>query len=167
MDDLVIAKYKEELDWTKDIRGWNIKIYDKSKDIPNIGREAETYIRYILENYKNLPNLICFCQGNPFDHEPDFLKILNKKEPCFFGKITNDNEVGYPNHPGLEIGKTYEKIFGESLDIFRFYAGAQFIVNKEQILKHPLKFYKNINKILLEEEQAPWCLERIWSYIFI
>ena len=47
---IVIAKFNEDITWVKQLR-YNYKIYDKSKDIPNVGREAETYLRYIIENY--------------------------------------------------------------------------------------------------------------------
>jgi hypothetical protein len=57
-------------------------VYDKSKDIPNVGREAETYLRYIIENYNCLPEYVAFLQGHPFDHlkytKADFFDILTQ-----------------------------------------------------------------------------------------
>ena len=34
----------------------------------NEGREGGTYLKYIIDNYENLPDYILFIQGNPFDH---------------------------------------------------------------------------------------------------
>lgn len=72
----VIAKYKEDLLWTKDLPCEVIVLNkdpdDSSWDINynNIGRESESYTRYIIDNYENLnpEDIIVFLQGNPFDH---------------------------------------------------------------------------------------------------
>ena len=73
---MIVARYEENLKWL-DFLPKNIKviIYNKGKDItepkylnnPNItihnkcnntGRESETYLRYIISNYNNLPDII-------------------------------------------------------------------------------------------------------------
>ena len=64
---VVIAKYKENVSWVENLK-YNYIIYDKSKDVPNIGRESETYLKYIINHYNNLPDYVVFLQGNPFDH---------------------------------------------------------------------------------------------------
>lgn len=47
------------------------------KRIPNVGREADTYLHHIISNYgTGLPATTIFCQGHPFDHSPDFLQLL-------------------------------------------------------------------------------------------
>ena len=87
---MIVARYEENLKWL-DFLPKNIKviIYNKGKDItepkylnnPNItihnkcnntGRESETYLRYIISNYNNLPDIIIFTQGYPLDHAPNF-----------------------------------------------------------------------------------------------
>jgi hypothetical protein len=46
-------------------------------NLPNVGREADTYLRHIVQNYEGcLADVTVFCQGNPFEHSPDFLKLL-------------------------------------------------------------------------------------------
>ena len=71
---VVVAKYKEDISWTKQFEPTNMRIYDKSGEPsdyiarPNIGRESETYIHYILTHYDALPDYVFFLQGNPFDH---------------------------------------------------------------------------------------------------
>ena len=83
--DLVISRYNENLDWINKLPirdDINIVIYNKGQYIDkdnillkNVGREAHTYITYILDNFDCLPNYVCFLQGNPFDHCRD---IINK-----------------------------------------------------------------------------------------
>ena len=46
---VVVAKYKEDTSWTNCLKG-KVKIYNKGPggDTPNIGREGETFLRYII-----------------------------------------------------------------------------------------------------------------------
>lgn len=75
----IIARYNEDISWAKSLES-DIFIYNKGEnwdwddipraDIPNYGRESETYVRAILEFYHILDeySVIAFLQGNPFDH---------------------------------------------------------------------------------------------------
>lgn len=86
--ELVIARYNENLNWIdkvpKDIK---ITIYNKGKNdipynyikLPNEGRESNTYLHHITYNYYNLSDRIIFVQGYPFDHSPNFIELLKKK----------------------------------------------------------------------------------------
>ena len=44
--------------------------------LPNVGREADTYLHHILARYDDLADVVVFCQGNPLDHCPQFLELL-------------------------------------------------------------------------------------------
>jgi hypothetical protein len=66
---IVIAKYKEDMGWVDRLHQNNVIIYDKSGifkentiPLPNIGRESETFIRYIIENYDTLSEYTFFCK---------------------------------------------------------------------------------------------------------
>lgn len=70
---LVIARYNEDVDWAKD---YNNIIYNKQSGdnlLPNVGREAHTYLYHIINNYDNLDDITIFLQGDPFFH-------IDKKE---------------------------------------------------------------------------------------
>lgn len=90
---LIIAHYAYHLDWIVGFRNYpnlNIIIYSKNENTPdkihgikvikrlNAGREGETYINYIIENYNNLnpDDYTIFCQDDPIEHQPNFIKIL-------------------------------------------------------------------------------------------
>jgi hypothetical protein len=92
---IVIARYNENIEWTKLLP--NTIIYNKGKELDssvssynltNVGREGHTYYHHIVTNYDNLPDAILFLQGNPFDHSPNLFnnikKIFNKNKPYSF-----------------------------------------------------------------------------------
>ena len=94
---IVVARYNEDVDWLLPEMK-NVIIYNKGEplkntkmtsiNIPNVGRESETYLHYIIDNYDNLPDVVCFTQGMITDHirrvEPlDALKEFIKQAFMF------------------------------------------------------------------------------------
>jgi hypothetical protein len=96
MHDLIIARYAESLDWVEAVpRRFAVRIFNKGAPItdpailarcevvdrPNIGREGETYLHHIAA-FRPDPGLgeayTVFAQGDPFEHSPDFLSLLEK-----------------------------------------------------------------------------------------
>jgi len=80
---LVVARYNENIEWTKQFS--DVVIYNKGKSdvneynpiiLPNVGREGHTYYKYIYDNYDNLEDFTAFLQGDPFFHNPDIIKEL-------------------------------------------------------------------------------------------
>ena len=62
---LVVAKYKENINWILDL-GYSYTVYNKGDvcddiytiNVPNHGRESETYLRYIKDNYNEINNTL-------------------------------------------------------------------------------------------------------------
>lgn len=86
---VIISRYQEDLEWVRKL-DCSILIYNKDDkeynefpnfQIPNIGRESETFIRGIIDNYDILNQFesITFLQGNPFEHCPDLYEKLEEK----------------------------------------------------------------------------------------
>ena len=75
---LIVARYNENLDWVNAFDSY--QIYNKgAKDlaphhqanaiqIPNVGREAHTYLYHIINNYENLEDVLIFSQGAILHH---------------------------------------------------------------------------------------------------
>ena len=221
---IVIARYNEDIEWSKKYSS-NVLIINKGDKIDgienqifysNVGREGHSYYKYIVDNYDNLDDYIIFLQGNPFDHSPDIIKILdtiidiyNKNKEEFMNIIVNTNinytfincgnnfnniyinELKNNNFIYLSqfINKTsikteeriwekcrtirdsYKKIFDIKIEDdlnFIYGAGAQFLVSKEAILKHPKEYYEKFYK-LLEYNSDPiegYTIERFHKIIF-
>ena len=212
--EVVVARYNEDLRWTNKYKDF-VTVYNKGNDdiegsikLENIGREAHTYLHHIVNNYDNLAEYTMFLQGDPTSpHSPKCYKYLNyllyanEQVPEFFWVseriVEGDfNYVREPYHKIFpNIRYAFEKIFGEkppeNLMAFRFGAGAQFCVHKDQIRKRSLEFYKNILDIFEHNPEEPdelalkllgnggikedFCpqhpelayqMERLWGFVF-
>lgn len=218
---IVIARYNEDIEWSKKYSS-NVLIINKGDKIegiekqifyPNVGREGHSYYKYIVDNYDNLDDYIIFLQGNPFDHTPNIINILdnindiyNKNKENFMNininytiincgnnnfnniyidDIKNSNFIyisQYINNTSIRteenlwekcktIRDSYEKIFYQKIDDdlkFIYGAGAQFLVSRESILKHPKEYYEKFYKIL-EYDIDPiegYTIERFHKKIF-
>ena len=92
--ELVVAAYNENISWIMEAMQTNkiskAFVYNKGyKDIElddprikviqkeNIGREGETFLDHIIKNWHYLSENIWFCQGDPFEHSPDFIKLID------------------------------------------------------------------------------------------
>lgn len=82
---LIIARYKEDIKWCENFK--NVIIYNKGPnsctskctviDIPNIGREGNTYLNHIIQNYHSLHEYTIFSQGDPFEHSSNFDEFIS------------------------------------------------------------------------------------------
>lgn len=172
--EFVIAKYKEDMSWTKDLAPHIVTIYDKSTgELPNVGREAHTYLYHIVKNYDKLNDVTVFLQGNPFDHvtlEGDLNTNVqsysfDKTEPFF-------NTRRFFERTRL-CNRTYRIMFGYDPGDLYFSNGAMWIVQKQDILARPLEFYQRLFEHLCiprsyNEDGVfnAWTMECMWQFIF-
>lgn len=183
---MVIAKYKEDISWTSSVK-IPLKIYDKSDgSIPNVGREAETYIRYIVEHYNepNFPDFVVFVQGNPWDHagnsQEKTMQMIYDTEKLSTDKITSLSGfylTEQHNAYGTKGPEGYRFYFkGDVPSMFEFSCGAQYIVPKKCIFHRPKSFYEAIWRAMHNRDIShpiynacvvdAWTMERLWPYIF-
>ena len=190
--DIVVARYAEEVGWIGNLdavrpRVW---LYNKggespqrpSLPLPNIGREAHTYLYHIVNHWDDLADRTVFCQGRPHDHAEHFVDdvlmyaINPAAEPFrWFGqnladgvRLVQDDLNGHP-HDTLPIGE-YAKDFGVHLEgqYVRFSPGACFAVSRGLIRSMPRSFYASLLDDMEKRpgRRQPWILERLWGYIF-
>jgi hypothetical protein len=92
----VISRYKEDLNWLNNAtfqgliinKGLDVKIGNSDFIIEqrsNYGANQYDLCDYIYQNYEQLPDLMMFLQGNPFDHcsEHVLYHKVSLRQPCF------------------------------------------------------------------------------------
>ena len=189
--DVVVARYNEDTKWTSMLKGdFNLIVYDKGQGhltpgqeqvigqpLPNVGREAHTYLHHIVTNWDNLAEYTIFLQGWPFDH---FVK-LNDIQKFIDGDVPEEgisqigtvryiycDVTGFPDYPNKPIGEYFKKILKKDPPdtIFFTIHGAQYIVHKSMIHNKSLDFWKDLLEMSETIEDFPWIIERLWLYIF-
>lgn len=200
---IVVARYNENIEWLNNEK-LNCIFYNKGKQLnidnevilPNVGRESETYLHYIITNYDNLPDVVVFTQARISDHKGNddinyLLKIKNEalqdsKSQNFntnydiggcsdFSKEWNFSNGNYylkdnykDNNPIKFIDWFTKYINIHFPDPINFYQNAIFSVKKELILQNPIEYYQ---KLILEVNHhinptEGHFFERSWYYIF-
>ena len=176
-----ISHFNGDLSWVKNIKKDNYLIFNKSGknidhitknyiSIDNVGYNIYSYLKFIIDNYENLPNVTVFCKDNIFKRHISielFLRLINRKsftslEDDFpngifptnlnlsdngFTEINNSwYKFDYPRKYFSEYNEFYTYIFKDYNlpDFLRFSPGANFIAPKENILLRSKNFYKNL-----------------------
>jgi Protein of unknown function (DUF3431) len=146
MLELVVARYRENLNWLRKVPPAIQKtVYDKSGEpspVPtaillpnNAGREAHTYLHHIITRHDSLADWTIFCQGKPFDHTFDFHHTLrafaaNPDQIGTTGLIESDTDqfrwlghiVDTDDNGGQRLFRTWSKNDdGRGLDLNGFH----------------------------------------------
>lgn len=154
----VVARYNEDLKWVESLNT-DVVIYNKGDsfdfemprtDVPNIGRESETYCRFILDWYDRLHeyDAVVFLQGDPEGHINEPLEIINsykKFEICYLSSSISFFHI------------TLDKILN-NINIFELFR----ILKKECIFN--TRLYEDHAEWLTEETERQY-LERILELI--
>lgn len=143
----VIARYNEG------IRNTEGFVVQKGEHLENKGREASSYLWYIINFWDKLEGTYEFRQAKETEHRVG--EFIHK---C--------DQTGVPHHPRLPIKQIADMIDLEIPEELHFTAGAQFDVTTEQIKQRSLDWYKNAFEVSMKEKEAPWVFERLWKYIF-
>lgn len=200
---VVVAKYNEPHHWIDECRAKGVPfvIYDKSDQpmegsirVPNEGREAETLLRYIIENYDDLPDATVFLQGDPrgtpmfcpsyegvVQTIVDIWEKLQAGQPAEYKPVLTHQCPADLDHVWARKAPTLnEALFGTRSNGFWFGGGAQYMLPKENILCRPKRLYEIIRQRLLEFGWRSfdafyqgldvgidaWTLEIMWGAIF-
>jgi hypothetical protein len=114
----ILSRYAEDPSWVKEYTK-NYIIYNKglpienfnSKEMPNTGGNQYDIAHFIYENYQNLPQLMAFVQGEPFDHcnKIKFDKIIYNE---FFTSLESYEHVDTSSESAMRLTED-----GEYLEI--------------------------------------------------
>jgi hypothetical protein len=102
---LVVSRYGENVSWTHNLDAVPVVVYDKGDAqapgaLPNVGREAHTYLHHIVTHYEHLADVTVFVQGEPFDHVPHLYQALSEldegvgfRDLCDFILVEDQREL--------------------------------------------------------------------------
>jgi len=200
--DIVIAHYKEDVTWLNNLYHESIRniiVYNKDKEsplnntkvinkqLPNIGREAHTYLTYCVEYYNNLPEFVIFLQGSPH-HGINVHTILNWINSIIQSRIDSTgnygignidwflrdgriSEWGGPVNQSQYSVKEWAQIYVRpnlKEHQYPIFWNACFGVSKKAILSNPSEKYQKIitNELQGVNSETAHYLERLWYYLF-
>lgn len=183
-----ISFYEGNLDWIRRLTNDRHIVYCKGKTnsleasnlnwvkLPNVGYNIHSYLTYIIDNYKNLPDVVVFCKNNVFDRHVSFDVFESCISRNVFTPIEDSsswNSLGFPvsviSSDGgfLELNNNWFsrkfscKHFNSFNDFFkfifktdlvpsylRFAPGANYVVPRDNILLRSKNFYTNLRSFI-------------------
>ncbi|NDC79832.1 MAG: DUF3431 domain-containing protein [Verrucomicrobia bacterium] len=197
MLEVVVCRCGEDLSWTRNLpKGIRLTIYDKTQPpdplwpgsmaLPNVGREAHAWLHHLTERYHQLPPLTVFAQGRPFDHAPDFHRVVRQlasgetMPPDFWWlgfMWETDDARGYPSfvhwtkNPSrreLNLPDFFAELFGEPAPaMVRYAGGGQFVVSAKTIHRRSQAFYEKARDLSITFPDAAHAFERTWDRVFL
>lgn len=170
---MCVATHGEDLDWLDKVpKGIRVCVYDATgkrdeyRSVPNEGREAGQYIRHMLRFWGDFAEYELFVQGNPFEHAPDFLEMLEARgweglDMFRFGRPGNPDSVYNELRCADLIGR-----LGLPYDSRHYWSfGAMFAVRGEVIRARGREWWERLLGEVLADSVSPWCVERQWDVI--
>lgn len=165
------------MSWLKDYPEAEFIIYDRSKEpmkdsivVPNIGSDIYDKFSYIIENYDNLPEVAIYSKANLFNYisKEEFDQVKDNKTftplltqnhktylpVCYYedGMYYERNDMWYlGSYPckSRMIPHELQEILGlTDMEYLPFAPGSNYILPKENILKHPKEFYVKLRSYL-------------------
>jgi hypothetical protein len=167
---IVVSRYKENLDWLPQLTDDYI-VYNKGEEVlnikqkivPNFGANQYDIFSYIYENYDNLPDLIAFMQGDPYDHcLPDRFNslIYNKEYTLLFGD-KNYPDGNYWEHNNSWYISSHCNTHGITCKFSSFDQYAQYIF--ENYEHEPTLTFPPGSQIIVEKERCLFYSKKFWK----
>ena len=197
---VVLSLYNNDWSWLKDYTK-NYIVYNAGEPqegtipVPHVGFEAYAYLKYITENYENLPKTVMFIKSSIFKKcisQEDFDKVCNnktftpllKQDHKTDGKINyykdglyyEKNDSWYFNHPDRWKHQHFHsyKEFADKMGLpcpeyLGFAPGACYIVPRKNILKRSKEFYQTLLSFVdyTAEPAESHALERSYYEIWL
>ena len=195
--ELVVCRCGEDLGWIRNVpRGLTVTIYDKtppagpawpgSLPLPNVGREAHTWLHHLTTRYESLADWTVFAQGHPFDHAPDMHSVLRSvaagnppaQDFLWLGFLWETDDargnptfVHWSKNPlrrELDLEGFFQALWGEPApEKVRYVGGGQFVLSRQAAQRRRPEFYARARTLAAEFPDAAHVLERTWDRIFL
>ena len=131
-------------------------------------RESEQWLNHIIWRYDVLAETTFFLQGNPFDHCPEIVNLVDQTGAVDFATLPP--RLAGPAQSGADLNlvlPTYNLLFNtqhttQTPPIIRWAAGAQFAVSSEIIRSKSREFYVSLQEKMRAIPKSGEIMERIW-----
>jgi hypothetical protein len=201
---IVVARYNESIDWLGTFDSGMLQVYNKgtpidrndltsdieSIELPNVGREAHTYLHYIVTHYDALPNYVVFTQASINPNEGcitnSYAFVTGLIESCFMNMGISRNYLRYdtlypttyemrersscdPCADDLSFGKWFEEFVEQPFEENpKWFKGAIMCVGRNMIHSRSKAYYQKLLRAvsLTKTPEEAYYLERCWYYIF-
>lgn len=174
----VVSRYNHDYSWLSEytddlvLYDRSEKAAPNAIVVPNIGTDLLDKFTFIIDNYDNLPDVAIYTKCNLFKYiakeefnqvkdNKTFTPLLTKnhktysdeKGPiCFYdseGMYNETNNYWYLNpHPARKTAELVEFLQMGNRFYNAFAPGSNYILPKENILKHPKEFYVKLRSYL-------------------
>ena len=174
----IISRYNQDIDWLKDYTtDWpkDVVLYDRSEEpiewadfkVPNIGTDLYDKLTYIIDNYDNLPDVAIYTKCNLFKYisKEEFDKVKDNKTftplltqhhktylpTCWYqdGMYAEYNDFWYLNPLPAKFAPIIIDFFKMDTRTYNLFApGSNYILPKENILKHSKEVYEKFRSCL-------------------
>jgi hypothetical protein len=184
MKKLLIAHHKRDISWVSKInKDIDISIYstsDRTKNYTNNkGMDSSMYLKYIIDNYNNLPDKTLFVHHHEYDWTQDFnlpFIINNLKWNCsdYFSICArkNYNDVFIIAPQTKELLKNNWFLFEKYIpypEQLIYYAGTQFCVSKDLLKQYPIEYwvylFNWVQNVDMDDGIVGRIFEWCWHYI--
>ena len=167
---VVVTRFNEDLSWSQEIDPKRLFIYDKSPEpladaipVPNVGREGETVLRYIIEHYDELPEYTIFLQGNPWEHmasKTNMAEVISRHveaRPEYFIPFDTKWFTEDPfSYRSILVPEICIRLFRTPIGTLKFAAGCQYIVSRAAIRCRPIQFYRKLHGLITAQGHQKW-----------
>jgi|688.fasta_scaffold135598_3 hypothetical protein len=170
---VVVNHYQHDTSWVNRLYH-PVVVYNKNPadtdkyelNLPNVGFDTIVYFRFIIDNYDNLPDYMCFLQDDPFFHCMDTIQIVNNfKFDRDFVPMSTSYHLGGHDWKMSEdyadrVGLAYQRPL-------KMITSCQVIISKEKVLQRSKEFYEllvsTIDKHVKSSEN--YAIENLWPTI--
>ena len=184
---LVVARHNEDVSWLNEITGCDVEIVEKGRHVPNIGREASSYLWWMRENVGKYPEgMIYFLQGGSTEHRHNLVEYLNSPLAEFpfywlpgpFWVTDGRRNPMFPDELPLPITELWEDLSGCGDFASCYYVPhALFGCSSALLRRKTVGSYGTAYKLLTEDyavestpladtsfmQRGPWAMERLWE----
>ena len=164
-----------EFPWVGDQVPDNMEILPLAN--PKRAQECVGYIRYWVENYESLPEVMVMAHGMPFDHSPNLASELprlissvvdNKVVPQYgFIHMNTQRVESACWRPELSQNgvETVAALHLPNQFYNAVYCCAQFVVTRETVQRKSRNWWRLAEKLVREHQDCS-AMEHLWHYIF-